>query len=243
MTPAMTPESPDHHASVLVVDDNLAIVQLLDEYLSTQGFAVDTAHTVRAMWQRLTERPPAAILLDVRLPDGDGLDLLPELRDRSRAAILILTVEAEPRQRVHGLDHGADDYIAKPFHLPEIGSRLRAVLRRMAPAPATLPAGATFGGWRLDRQHAVLVGVDGGRVPLTASEQRLWQTLAATADVPVDRDTLSAAVRHVAWEPEVRAIDVMVARLRARIEVAPRQPSVIVTVRNRGYMLVQRPSL
>ncbi len=231
-------------ASVLVVEDDLAVASLLREYLSTRGFSVETATTAREMWRRLAEAWPAAILLDAGLPDGNGLDLVPRLRAAGGTGIIMLTAQASPAERCGGLDRGADDYISKPFHLAEVGSRLQAVIRRLpeAPRPQAAAAADGVGGWLLDERAGTLTDANGRRIELTSSEARLWRALAATPGVPVDRDRLSAHVRNLPWEPQIRAIDVLVARLRARVEDDPRRPRVIVTVRNRGYMLAASAS-
>ncbi len=225
--------------SLLVVDDDVDVAQLLAEHLTREGFDVATAPTIGAMWKQLERDWPDVVLLDVNLPDGNGTHLVPALRAAGDLGIVMLTVQDDPEDRSEALDVGADDYVGKPFALREVTSRVRALLRRLQPGRAlSSETGHVFGGWTLEEERGELVHADGRVEALTAKEARLWQALAAAAGSPVGRDTLSEQVRNVAWDPMVRAIDVLIARLRARIEANPKHPRIIITVRNEGYMLV-----
>ncbi|TVS00662.1 MAG: DNA-binding response regulator, partial [Rhodospirillales bacterium] len=220
------------------VDDDCRVSALLHQYLEAHGLRVDIAPTIQAMWCRLEAHRPAVILLADGLPDGNGLAEVPRLRQHDGVGIIMLTMDAAPDRRCLGLDLGADDYIAKPFHLAEVRSRLHAVLRRVGHLRPEETPPHSFGGWTLDDLQGCLVGPAGKRVTLTDKELRLWRELAQSPGEPIDRDRLSCRIRSLPWEPDNRAIDVLISRLRARIERMPRLPEIIVTVRTKGYMLV-----
>ncbi|TVQ40913.1 MAG: DNA-binding response regulator [Geminicoccaceae bacterium] len=207
---------PDHgkgrDETVLVVADDRKVLARLRAYLCDEGFQVDTGATANPSWHRLEARRPRA----AAMPD-DG----------------------EPN-----LDR-RDEAVAGMAKSPRVGEDARQ-LRANPASPSTptrrVPRPArTAGGWSLDPAAGALIGPAGRRIAVTPSEARLWQTLTAAPGVPVDRDTLSARVRGVGWQPDTRAVDVLVARLRARVEANPGRPDIIVTVRNRGYMLVPDP--
>ena len=213
---------------VLVVDDDPEICNLLAEYLSTHGYEVTLADCGEAMRAEMERAAPAVVLLDVGLPDEDGLSLARFLRERYEVGIIMITGADEVVDRVVGLEVGADDYITKPFDLREVRARLRSVLRRMQGKAAETPRGqAAFvpvGRCRLDLRSHQLADSNGREVGLTAMEF----------------DLLKALTRKREWEPFDRSVDILIGRLRRKLEEDPGRPSAIRTIRGAGYMFVPR---
>jgi two-component system phosphate regulon response regulator OmpR len=185
-------------------------------------------------------------LLDLMMPGEDGLSLARHVRQRSDVPIIMLTGKGDIIDRVAGLEAGADDYIAKPFHLREVLARIRTVLRRgrssTAPAVATEPAVTeaqetlVFQGWRLDLVRRELRRADGGLVPLTTGEFELLRVFAGHPNRVLARDQLMNLVKGQEWAAYDRAVDAQVVRLRRKIETDPANPTLIKTVRGAGYV-------
>ncbi|MCX7742428.1 MAG: response regulator transcription factor [Tepidimonas sp.] len=226
---------------ILLVDDDLRLSGMLAEYLGQAGWAVQTVASLTAARQRLRAGPlPAALILDLMLPDGDGLDLCRELRAQPATQtlpILMLTARGEPADRVVGLELGADDYLPKPFEARELLARLRAVLRR-AQAGAGPSERLRIGALELDL-GAHEVRVRGQRRELTAYQFQLLAVLARHAGRVLTRDQIMDALKGHPQEAFDRSIDVHISRLRAALEDDPRQPRRILTVRGRGYLLAR----
>jgi two-component system, OmpR family, response regulator len=232
-------------APVLVVDDDPGIRSLVVDYLGGEGFRVAAVGTAAEMRERMAREPAGVVLLDVLLPDGDGLSLLRELKERHGAAVILLTVKGEVVDRVVGLEMGADDYVAKPFHLRELAARVRSVLRRAGaaePPPGDAATGGSFvfADWRLDCEARELRDPGGRLVPLTSGEYELLHAFLRAPNRVMSRDQLLESTRGRRHEPYDRAIDVQVGRLRRKIETDPSQPSLIKTVRGAGYILAAR---
>lgn len=228
---------------ILVVDDDRRVRDLLRRYLTNEGFRVSVAEDGETMRRRIAESAVDLVFLDLVLPGDDGLTLARHLRATSDVPIIMLTGKGKMVDRVIGLEIGADDYIAKPFHLREVLARLRTVLRRSAgrttrPAVAVADAGdrLRFEGWELDLGKRELNGRDGRQVPLTTSEFGLLAAFAGNPARVLDRDRLMDLVRNRDWTPYDRSIDTQVARLRKKIEIDPKNPRLIKTVRGVGYV-------
>lgn len=228
---------------ILVVDDDRRVRNLLQRYLTDEGFRVSVAEDGETMRRRIAESAVDLVFLDLVLPGDDGLTLARHLRATSDVPIIMLTGKGKLVDRVIGLEIGADDYIAKPFHLREVLARLRTVLRRSAgrttrPAVAVADAGdrLRFEGWELDLGKRELNGRDGRQVPLTTSEFGLLAAFAGNPTRVLDRDRLMDLVRNRDWTPYDRSIDTQVARLRKKIETDPKNPRLIKTVRGVGYV-------
>src|SRR5262245_43309587 len=188
---------------------------------------------------------PAVVLLDIGLPDEDGLSLARFLRERYDCGIIMVTAADEVVDRVIGLEVGADDYIAKPFDLRELRARLRSVLRRTrarAAAAASPERPATkrvrVGRCELDLATHQLFGVAGKEIAITSTDFDLLKVFAENANRVLSRDQLLTMTSNREWEPFDRAIDIRIARLRRKIEPDPENPGVIRTVRGAGYMFV-----
>ncbi len=234
---------------ILVVDDDSRIRAMLRRYLVEEGFRVSEAPDGAALRTVLASDAPDLVLLDVLMPGEDGLSLARHIRKDSSVPIIMLTGKGDVIDRVAGLEAGADDYIAKPFHLREILARIRTVLRRTEPARASeaKPAAAaavapapgevlTFGGWQLDLLKRELRQPSGGLVALTTGEFELLRALALNANKVLSRDQLMDRVKGREWAAFDRAIDAQVVRLRKKIESDPHSPEFIKTVRGAGYV-------
>ena len=218
---------------ILIVEDEPALAASVQRGLRQAAHAADVAGSIAAARQKLALDSYDAIVLDVGLPDGSGLVLAKELREGDvMTPILILTARDAVEDRVRGLDHGADDYLVKPFALEELLARLRALQRR---APVTREPTLTVGDLSLDPATRSASRA-GEPISLTTTEYALLEFLALRPGQVVSRADISAHVWDENYDPFSNVIDVYVARLRRKLDVAGRQPMVR-TVRGRGYAL------
>ena len=224
---------------VLVVDDDHALADMLGEYLGRAGYVVTTRGTVAEGFAAARREAFDAVILDVMLPDGDGLDLCRRLRAESDVPVLMLTARGDPPDRIVGLEIGADDYLPKPFNPRELLARLRAILRRRR-APEAWPETLRFGALEIDRTARV-VRLAGEERPMTSHQFELLWALAARAGRVLTRDALMQLVRGEDLEAFDRSIDVHVSRIRQAIEADPRRPRRILTVRGVGYVFSRAP--
>jgi DNA-binding response OmpR family regulator len=230
-------------AHILVVDDEAEVRDLLQEYLIKQGFAVSAAASAAAARDVLAAaRAVDLVVLDLRMPGEDGLDFARELRGRGGVAIVMLTASGETVDKVVGLELGADDYLAKPFDPRELLARVRSVLRRVRPPPASAPGGnrraVRFGRHLLDLDAHRLLALDGREVPVTAMEFELLEAFAGNPNRVLSRDRLLELAHRRGNDPFDRSVDIRVARLRQKIEPDPDKPQTIKTVRGVGYVFV-----
>ena len=224
---------------ILVVDDDRALADMLGEYLERAGYVVQSRGTVTEGYAAARREAFDAVILDIMLPDGDGLDLCRRLRAESDVPILMLTARGDPPDRIVGLEIGADDYLPKPFDPRELLARVRAILRRRDVAG---PRGQTlrFGGLEIDRVARV-VRLDGEERPITSHQFEILWALANRAGQVLTRDALMQLVRGEDLEAFDRSIDVHVSRIRQAIESDPRHPRRILTVRGVGYVFSRAP--
>jgi DNA-binding response OmpR family regulator len=210
---------------------------MVAEYLGEAGFRVSIAADGRAGLERLAREPFDALVLDLMLPDLDGLEVCRQVRARSDLPVLMLTARGDAMDRVVGLEVGADDYLPKPFEPRELLARLRAILRRRQPGgPQNL---LRFGRLEIDRDARV-VRVDGAERSLTAHQFTLLVALAEKAGRVLSREALMDLVKGEALETFDRSIDVHISRIRAAIEDDPRRPRRILTVRGAGYVFARQ---
>lgn len=230
---------------ILAVDDDEDIRELLVTYLASEGYRVSTAANAAAMTEALAKESVDLIVLDLRLPDGDGLALVRELRARSGIPVIILSGKGADIDRIVGLEVGADDYVAKPFNPRELLARIKAVLRRVAnDAPAAKPAArdeppravVQFAGWELDLAAQRLRSAEGRDVDLTKAEFGLLSAFVRRPLRVLSREQLLDLTRADGAEVYDRSIDVLILRLRRKIEVNPSQPQLIKTERGSGYV-------
>ena len=224
---------------ILIVDDDPELRELLRGYLGGNGYDVDAAGDGAAMRQRIAAAAPDLVILDLMLPGEDGLALCRELRAESSLPILMLTARGEDTDRIVGLEMGADDYLPKPFNPRELLARIRSILRRAGEnAAREAPARAfAFAGWTLDLGARHLVGSDGVVVPISNGEFKLLRAFAENPFRVLTRDQLMDVLAGREAGPFDRSVDVMVHRLRRRLDDDAREPVLIKTVRSEGYML------
>lgn len=255
-------ESTEARNLVLVVDDDPQVRTVLARYLTRHGFAVAEAGSGSEMKRELERVTPMMVLLDIGLPDTDGFSLLRELRANASIGIIIVSGMGDQVDRVVGLELGADDYLVKPLDYRELVARIRTVRRRIvssaAPAPATsAPADAPltsprvevdspsaeimeFDGWRLDVAARALFDPDGGTVALTTMEFDTLVVLASRPGVVLSRDQLLQNAARRNWDPNDRAIDAVIVKLRRKLKEDSREPQMIKTVRGVGYVFAAR---
>ena len=225
---------------ILIVDDDAELSAMLVRLLQAEGWTAQAALSAAAAHQAIAQQPPDVVLLDVMLPDANGLDLCRRWHASHPAiGILMLTARGDPIDRVLGLELGADDYLPKPFEKRELVARLRALLRRKAPTASLPTTQWAFGGLtiHLIRREVLL---DGRAIPLTSIEFKLLVELARQPGEAVSRQQLSDAVQAGSYRPLDRTVDVQVGRLRRRLgQVAPGSDW-IETVRGEGYAFVPR---
>ena len=225
---------------ILIVDDAPELRALLRDYLRGKGFAVDLAEDGAAMRKAMAAAAPDLVILDLMLPGEDGLALCRALRAESPSLpILMLTARGEDTDRIVGLEMGADDYLPKPFNPRELLARIRSILRRAGEnAVREAPARAlAFAGWSLDLGARHLVGADGVVVPISNGEFKLLRAFAENPFRVLSRDQLMDVLAGREAGPFDRSVDVMVHRLRRRLDDDAREPALIKTVRSEGYML------
>jgi two-component system, OmpR family, phosphate regulon response regulator OmpR len=228
-------------AKLLLIDDDLRLTTMVGDYLQAHGFQVDTAGSLAAGRECLRTGQHDALVLDLMLPDGDGLDLTRELRADARfrrLPLLMLTARGESLDRVLGLEIGADDYLAKPFEPRELLARVKALLRRAQPvaAPDEL---LRFGRLEIDL-GARQARLDGHGCDLTGHQFDLLVVLAQRAGRVLSRDQIMDALKGHPIDAFDRSIDVHVSRIRACIEDDPKDPKRVLTVRGVGYLFARK---
>jgi len=226
---------------LLLIDDDHRLAAMVGDYLRGHGYDVEAAGTLAEGRARLAGGSYDALVLDLMLPDGDGLDLTRELRADARTRrlpLLMLTARGEPTDRIVGLEIGADDYLPKPFEPRELLARVKALLRRAAPEPAADDV-MRFGRLEIDL-GARQASVDGKPCELTGHQFDLLVVLARSAGRVLTRDQIMDALKGHPLEAFDRSIDVHVSRIRAAIENDPKQPRRVLTVRGAGYVFARR---
>ena len=226
-------------AEILIVDDEAEIRQLLRIYLGAQGFRVNEADTGAAARRLLERQRPDLALVDLGLPDEDGLSLIRNLRERYQLPIIILTGRGDTIDKIVGLELGADDYVTKPFDLRELLARIKSVLRR-SEAPLRDPGEVDtlrFAGFELRLKEHRLCDASGNEIPLTHGEFKLLAALARNAQKTLSRDAILDLTHGREAGPYDRTVDMQITRLRRKLGEDPKLPSIIRSVRGVGYML------
>jgi two-component system OmpR family response regulator len=246
----------------LIVDDDPVLRELVGDHLTRYGLQARLADSAAAMRLELQRGGIDIILLDLMLPDGDGIELCRDLRTHSKMPVIMLTAQGDPISRVLGLEMGADDYVAKPFEPRELLARIHALMRRSSGAlatsaanaaspatgraspgdpgvpridPGTAPLARGFAGWQIDWRNRMLVDPEGLGLSLSNVEYRLLAAFAERAGEVLSRGQLVELTRSAATESNERSIDLAVSRLRAKLRESPENPQFIRTVRGRGY--------
>lgn len=242
------------NASIVVVDDEPDVLSMVSDYLGRDGYSVTRCASGAELDRTLEEAAPDLVVLDVNLPDENGISIARRLQATRRVPIVMLTGLTDTIDRVVGLEVGADDYVTKPFDLRELAARVRAVLRRAqaengagerSSAPKPQPAAkqcarniACFGQAFLDFDARRLLDRNGAELPITATEFEMLSTFARHPNKVLSRDRLLGDAPEHGSTCCDRAIDIRVTRIRKRIEVNPTRPQVIRTVRSVGYVYV-----
>ena len=233
-------------AHLLVVEDDGEMRTLIAKFLRQNGYRVTGVRDGREMWETLTNAQVDLVLLDVMLPGSSGLDLCRALRSKSQVPVIMVTARGDETDRVVGLELGADDYIPKPFSRAEMLARIRAVLRRAQAVPdrpgALVGDCILFAGWALDPRRRELTAPDGSTVDLSGGEYDLLLAFSEHPQRVLSRDQLLDLARNRITDSVDRSVDVMVSRLRRKIEPTADSPSIIKTVRGAGYMFVSAVS-
>lgn len=228
-------------ATILVIDDEPNILNLVRAYLEAEGYAVRTASDGLAGLELAQTLAPDLIVLDIMLPRLDGLDLLQELRRNSDVYVIMLTAKSEETDKVVGLSLGADDYLTKPFSPRELVARIKAALRRYSQASRPGDGNIlTFEQLRID-VDARRVWRNDAEVELTTIEFDLLYALAEHPGRVLSREQLLQRVWGHDFYGEDRVVDVHLGHIRKKIEVNPAQPELIVTVRGVGYRFEDKP--
>ena len=230
-------------AHILIVDDEAEVRRLLGSGFKAEGYSVSEAADGASLLAALDKKPVDLITLDVRLGGEDGFNLAREVRAKTNVPIIMISGKGDMIDRIVGLELGADDYIAKPFHMREVLARVRAVLRRydnQAPEAERPPEGGKsrgfeFDGWRLDAGRRSLTNPEGENCELTTAEFNLLLLLLERPGRVLSRDELMDLLKGHDWTPLDRSIDGLVARLRKKIERGE-VPQLLKTVRGVGYV-------
>lgn len=239
-------EKMSEQPTVLVVDDEADIRDVIQEYLTNHGMRILEAENGAAARALLTEHVPQLVLLDINMPGENGLSLARHLREHYDLGIIMVTAAGETIDRVVGLEMGADDYIAKPFDLRELLARTRSVLRRYeSPDEAVsishdkeAQRSLSIGEFELDLDVRCLKDKQGERIELTSMEFDLLCMFAERPNRVMSRDQILNLTQNRDWDPYDRSIDIRVTRLRRKIEKDPARPALIKTVRGIGYIFI-----
>jgi DNA-binding response OmpR family regulator len=231
---------------IIIVDDEAPAREMVGDYLKMHGFTVTLCDGGKSLRGAIEAGVPDLVVLDLNMPEEDGLSIIRDLKSRTNVPVIMLTATASPIDRVVGLELGADDYVAKPCELRELMARIRSVLRRSTPARAQEATDASaksakdalvrFGTKWLDLQAQALRDDEGNEHPLTASEFGLLKVFAANPKRVLSRERLLELANARDAEAFDRAVDLRIMRIRRKIEIDPTKPAVIRTIRGGGYL-------
>ena len=229
---------------IIIVDDEAPAREMVGDYLKMHGFMVTLCDGGKSLRTAIEAGAPDLVVLDLNMPEEDGLSIIRDLKSRGNVPVIMLTATASPIDRVVGLELGADDYVAKPCELRELMARIRSVLRRSGPAkPAEAAAAKSardqlvrFGTKWLDLEAQALRDDEGNEHPLTASEFGLLKVFAANPKRVLSRERLLELANARDSEAFDRAVDLRIMRIRRKIEPDPAKPAVIRTIRGGGYL-------
>jgi two-component system OmpR family response regulator len=247
----MTTDSPAPLANprVLLIEDNPAVAETFQKFIERSGMRTAWARTGARAMELKRSFNPDVVLVDLELPDTDGVTLIGWLSSLQDCGIIVVSGRGSEAERIVGLELGADDYIAKPPQLREMVARIRAVHRRShlragrvpaAAPPSTVPV--QVGPWRIDLQHRIVSDQQGHSLPVTAAEFAALQELLLARGEPVSRERLSEAALRRPWRPEDRSIDQLIFSLRRKLGDGEGGTRLIQSVRGAGYLLAAQPA-
>ena len=228
---------------VLIVEDDDVARAKLAGYLETAGHRVSEAIDGGELRRVMASDPADLVLLDINLPGEDGLDLTRFIRASYDVGVILVTGRTDDVDRIVGLEIGADDYVTKPFNPRELLARVKTLLRRTtARAPSETRTCWSFSGWRFDTRSRRLVSPGGDKVALTRAEFELLRALVSRPGTVLSRERLLGCITHRSWDPRDRTVDVLVRRLRRKLEADPKSPELIITAHGEGYMFAPEVS-
>ena len=228
--------------TILIVDDDAKMRELLNEYLASYGFDMLMLPDGSKVLKTIQLKAPDLVILDIMLPERDGLEVLREIRMQSQIPVIMLTAKGEDADRIVGLELGADDYLPKPFNPRELLARIKAVLRRPPLTNKKVTKNrddllVRIGGMVLNKAKQTLVA-EGKEVELSSTEYKLLEVLMTHPNTVMSRDRLMSMARGKDFMAFDRSIDVHISKLRAKLETDPRKPKRIKTIWGTGYMFV-----
>lgn len=225
-------------AHIVIVEDEPVTRAKLAAYFKTEGYRVSEAEDGSAMRDILADRPADLLLIDIQLPDEDGLQLTRELRARSEVGIILVTGRSDTVDRIVGLEIGADDYVTKPFDQRELLARAKNLLRRVRKSSSPPEQGQVrkFLGWTLDLGNRTLIDKSGEFMDLTRAEFKALSLLSSNPGKVLTRDRLLHEIAHRDWDPSDRTVDVVIRRLRQKLNDDSRHPRIIITSHGEGYL-------
>ncbi len=236
----------NQNENILIVDDDVRICRMLSRYLTSAGFGVQIASNGEEMSRCMQSYNPDLVILDLQMPGEHGLELARRLRQDSDLGIIILTGSGDKYDEIVGLEGGADDYLVKPVEERQLLARVRSVLRRVMSASNQSDSAdnsvAKFSGWTLDLTAHELRSVTDEVIMLTSYEFQLLSLLVKNANRVLSRDKIMDHTTARNWIPNDRSVDVLVGKLRKKIEENPHEPSLIKTIRGAGYKFTARVS-
>ena len=229
--------------TILIVEDDEVTREKMAAYFETEGYTVLISGTALESKQLIEQSNIDLALVDINLPDGDGLELARDIRSKSNMGIIFVTGRNDDIDRIVGLEIGADDYVTKPFNSRELLARVKGLLRRAESATRSTVEVREFSGWTFDLLRRTLTTPDQGIVELTRAELELVDLFTRNPGATLSRERLMHTVTHRFWNPGDRTIDVLIRRLRKKIEIDSSNPKTIKTIHGEGYMFCDNVTL
>ncbi|NPD14789.1 response regulator [Xinfangfangia sp. D13-10-4-6] len=223
-------------AHILIVEDEPVTRKTLASYLDSFGYRISEGDTAEEAEHILAHDPPDLLLVDINLSGRDGLEITRNLRARSEIGIILISGRTDELDRIIGLELGADDYVCKPFNRRELLARIKNLLRRTQALRQLERKSLRFEGFGFDLATRALSGPDGAAIPLTRAEYEMLRLFVTSPGRVLDRDRLAAAIATRRGGVNIRSVDVLVRRLRAKLGDDPRQPRILATAHGEGYL-------
>lgn len=231
-------------AVVLHVDDDEGLQTVVTVYLEGEGYTTLSAGTGKALMDTLKDNTPNIILLDLGLPDMDGISILAQLRTMKKIPVIVVSGKSDTTEKIVCLEMGADDYMTKPFEMRELSARIKAVLRRAEELPPSVAnqssddekSQVAFGDWVLDKARFQVFDSKGASADLTTGEYKLLEALVDAHNKVLSRERLFELTRESDYDSFDRAVDIQIGRIRKKLNDDPKDPHYIKTVRGAGYM-------
>ena len=221
---------------ILMIDDDIQLTELVDEFLTSQHYEVITAHTPKEGLDFLKKKEVAIIILDIMLPDMDGFQVLRKIRQEISIPVIMLTARGEVTDRIVGLELGADDYLPKPFEPRELLARIQSILRR-SHSDAAIVDHVEFKGLSIDKTRQEVL-LEGESVSLSTTEYEALLLFIEHAGETLDREFLVENLRGISWQSYDRSVDVLVSRLRVKLGETPDHTRFIKTIHGVGYKFI-----